>query len=120
MIGTMIALRGAVQIDADTKEAIGEAVEELCAEITRANDLDPTEIISAIFTLTPDLHAAFPALAARNQGWGDVPMICMQEIAVPDALPRVCRVLLHVHRTKPGKHVYLRGARVLRPDLVSP
>lgn len=120
MIGTMIALRGAVQIEVDEKDAILSAVEELCAELTRRNDLEPREIISAIFTLTPDLHAAFPALAARNQGWGDVPMICAQEIAVPGALPRVCRVLLHVNREQPGKHVYLRGARVLRPDLCEP
>jgi chorismate mutase len=118
MIGPMIALRGAVQIDEDTREAIDAAVEELCAELTRANDLDPSEIISAIFTLTPDLHAAFPAQAARAQGWGEVPMICAQEIAVAGMVPRICRVLLHVHRTKPGQHVYLRGARALRPDLV--
>lgn len=109
-----------MQIDEDTKEAIAAAVEELCAELTKANDLDPIEIVSAFFTLTPDLHAAFPAQAARAFGWGDVPMICAQEIAVPGALPRVCRVMLHVHRTKPGKHVYLRGAQALRPDLLKP
>lgn len=114
----MIALRGAVQIDEDTKEALLSGVEEMCAELTRANGLDPSEIVSAIFTLTPDLHAAFPAAAARTQGWGDVPMICAQELAIAGAMPRVCRVILHVNRTTPGKHVYLRGARALRPDLV--
>lgn len=120
MLGVMIALRGAVQVDVDTKEAMLDAVEELCSEITRVNDLKPHEIVSAIFTLTPDLHAAFPAAAARNQGWGDVPMICAQELDVAGALPRVCRVMLHVDRKGPGKHVYLRGARALRPDLVGP
>lgn len=117
MLSAMIAIRGAVEVDADTAEAIGRAVDALCAELTRANALDPGEIVSAFFTLTPDLHAAFPALAARKQGWGDVPMICAQEIDVPGALPRVCRVLLHVRRDAPGTHVYLGGARKLRPDL---
>lgn len=120
----MIAIRGAIQIDEDTAESIGRAVESLCAEITRANTLDPEEIISAIFTLTPDLHAAFPALSARKQGWGDVPMICARELDVPGSLPRVCRVLLHVNRTASrtarGTHVYLGGARALRPDLARP
>lgn len=116
----MIAIRGAIQIDVDTAEAIGRAVESLCAEITRANALAPDEIVSAIFTLTPDLHAAFPALSARKQGWGDVPMICARELDVPGSLPRVCRVLLHVDRVEKGQHVYLGGARALRPDLARP
>jgi chorismate mutase len=113
----MIAIRGAIQIDEDTPEAIGSAVELLCAELTRDNALSADDIVSAIFTLTPDLNAAFPALSARKQGWGDVPMICARELSVPGSLPRVCRVLLHVNRTEKGKHVYLGGARALRPDL---
>jgi len=113
----MNAIRGAIQIDEDTPEAIARAVEKLCAEITRENQLTASEIVSAIFTLTPDLCSAFPALAARRQGWGDVPMICAQEIPVPGALVRVCRVLLHVRRDGPVVHVYLEGARMLRPDL---
>ena len=116
----MNAIRGAIQIDEDTPDAIGRAVEKLCAEISGQNQLAPTEIISAIFTLTPDLSSAFPAASARRQGWGDVPMICAQEIAVPGALPRVCRVLLHVRRDKAVTHVYLEGARALRPDLAKP
>lgn len=116
----MIAIRGAIQIDEDTADAIARAVEALCAEITLANALAPDEIVSAIFTLTPDLNAAFPALSARKQGWGDVPMICAREVSVPGALPRVCRVLLHVERAQKGQHVYLGGARALRPDLARP
>lgn len=116
----MIAIRGATQIDEDTAEAIGRAVEELCAAITTENALGPDEIVSAIFTLTPDLHAAFPALSARKQGWGDVPMICARELDVPGSLPRCCRVLLHVNRVAKGTHVYLGGARALRPDLAKP
>lgn len=116
----MIAIRGAIQVDEDTPDAIGRAVETLCAEITRENTLAPDEIVSAIFTLTDDLRAAFPASAARRQGWGDVPMICARELDVPNALPRVCRVMLHVNRTARGQHVYLGGARVLRPDLAKP
>jgi chorismate mutase len=113
----MIAIRGAIQVDEDTREAITSAAAALCVAITRENQLDPANIISAIFTLTPDLHADFPARAAREQGWGDVPMICAQEIGVPGALPRVCRVLLHVDAPGPPRHVYLGGAAALRPDL---
>ena len=116
----MNAIRGAIQVDEDTPDAIARAVEKLCAEITRENQLAPSEIISAIFTLTPDLSSAFPALSARRQGWGDVPMICAQEVPVPGALARVCRVLLHVRRSSPVVHVYLDGARALRPDLAKP
>jgi len=116
----MNAIRGAIQVDEDTPDAIGRAVEKLCGAITRENGLAPSEIISAIFTLTPDLCSSFPAAAARRQGWGDVPMICAQEIGVPGALARVCRVLLHVRRDGPVAHVYLEGARVLRPDLAKP
>jgi chorismate mutase len=115
----MIAIRGATQIPEDTEAAIARAVEEMCRAITAANALDPGSIVSAIFTLTPDLHAAFPAATARRQGWGDVPMICAQEVDVPGALPRVCRVLLHVRSDRIPRHVYLGGAQALRPDLAS-
>jgi chorismate mutase len=114
----MIAIRGAVQVERDDPESMARAVSELCAAITEQNALAAEEIVSAIFTLTPDLVSAFPAATARKRGWGDVPMICAQEIPVPGALPRVCRVLLHVNRTGSPKHVYLGGAGALRPDLV--
>ena len=109
----MKAVRGAITVGANTSGAIAEATQTLLAEIARRNDLTPAEVISAFFTLTPDLTADFPARAA---GW-DVPMLDTQEIAVPGALSCCLRVLLHVDRDTPVKHAYLRGARELRPDL---
>ena len=97
-----------------------EGVAELCRAISEANHLDPEEIVWAMFTVTHDLDADFPARAARVKGgWPTVPMICSREIPVPGSLPRVVRVLVHVDSGSPrdAKHVYLRGARVLRPDL---
>ena len=113
----IFAIRGAVQVAEDSAAAIAAAVRELVGEIARVNALPADRVVSAFFTLTPDLSAAFPAGAARAEGWADVPMICAQEIAVPGALPRVCRVLVHARGEGPGRHVYLGGARVLRPDL---
>ncbi|GAC1356863.1 MAG: chorismate mutase [Polyangiales bacterium] len=116
----MIAIRGAIQIDRDDAGSIAAGVHALCAALIADNALAPDEVVSAFFTLTPDLRADFPAKSARAQGWGEVPMICAQEIGVPGALPRVCRVLLHVDRargTSTPRHVYLGGARALRPDL---
>jgi chorismate mutase len=113
----MRGIRGATQVAANTVQAIEEAVVELCGEITRRNDLAPQDIVWAIFTVTHDLNADFPARAARVQGWNDVPMICSQEIPVPSSMPRVIRVLLHVDSAGPRNHVYLRGAQALRPDL---
>jgi chorismate mutase len=116
----MRGIRGATQIDANTVEAMEEAVAELCHALTEANGLDPDEIVWAMFTVTHDLDADFPARAARVKGgWADVPMICSREIPVPGSLSRAIRVLVHVDSGDPRdvKHVYLRGARVLRPDL---
>lgn len=101
----------------NTREAIEEAVVELCQELTRRNALDPEEITWAIFTVTHDLDADFPARGARVQGWHQVPMICSQEIPVPGSMPRVIRVLLHSVARGIPHHVYLRGAQALRPDL---
>src|SRR5260221_8202704 len=98
----MIAIRGAVQIERDTKDAIGAGVRELCRTLCTENALTPDEIVSAVFTLTPDLRAEFPAKIARDEGWADVPMICAQELAVPNAMPRICRVMLHVDRDRRG------------------
>ena len=113
----IFAIRGATQIDSDTSDAIAVAVTELCAAIEAANDLRRGDIVSAIFTLTADLRAAFPAASARAFGWNDVPMMCAQEVDVPGAMPRVCRVMVHVRGEARPKHVYLRGAGALRPDL---
>lgn len=116
----MRGVRGATQIDANTVAAMEDGVAELCRELCQANSIRPEDIVWAIFTVTHDLDADFPARAARARaGWTMVPMICSREIPVPGSLARVIRVLLHLDSGKPGeaKHVYLRGARVLRPDL---
>jgi chorismate mutase len=114
------AIRGATAVADDSPERIAGAVAELLAELRRANALDPAEVISAIFTVTPDLVSAFPAEAARTAGWQQVPLLCTTEIPVPDGLPRCLRVLLHVERHWNGsapRHVYLHEASRLRPDL---
>src|SRR5512146_1393082 len=113
----MRGLRGATQISANTVPAIEEAVVELCREIEARNDLAPKDIVWAIFTVTYDIDADFPARAARAAGWTQVPMICSREIPVPGSMPLVIRVLLHVDSDGPRSHVYLRGAQALRPDL---
>jgi chorismate mutase len=113
----MKGIRGAAGVGANTKEAILAATGQLLAEIVRRNRLDSASVVSALFTLTPDLNAAFPAAAARILGWHDVPLMCAQEIPVPDALPSIVRVLLLVERDDPIQHVYLGRARGLRPDL---
>ncbi len=114
------AIRGATQVDEDTPAAIGDATRELLLAIMADNRLTAGALVSATFTTTADLRSAFPAAAARAMGWGDVPMLCVQEMDVLDALPRCIRVLLHAEVPVPRRdvrHMYLRGARVLRPDL---
>lgn len=115
----MRGIRGATQIDENTVPAMEDAVAELCHALCERNRIRPEEIGWAIFTVTHDLDADFPARAARvRNGWHQVPMICSQEIPVPGSLPRTIRVLLHVESMdRPVRHVYLRGARALRPDL---
>src|SRR5512142_3078343 len=113
----MRGIRGATQVSENTVAAIEGAVVELCQEIARRNQLNPADIVWAIFTVTHDLNADFPARAARLGGWNAVPMICSQEIPVPGSMPRVIRVLIHVDSDGPRNHVYLRGAEALRPDL---
>ena len=113
------AIRGATTVDADEPGEIRTATADLLQQLVRQNDLTPSDIISAIFTLTPDLRSAFPAHAARELGWHDVPLLCTMEIPVPGALGHCIRVLLHVETTRDRaaiRHVYLRGARTLRPD----
>ncbi|HXF69824.1 MAG TPA: prephenate dehydratase [Thermoflexus sp.] len=115
----LYGLRGAVTAEANTPEAIASATRQLLEAILQANRLAPEEIVAAWFTTTPDLTAAFPAAAAREMGWTHVPMLCAQEIPVPDALPRCIRVLLLVQPQRPFRPVpvYLGEARQLRPDL---
>ncbi len=116
------AVRGAIQIDRDDPAVIAEATAELLAEVLGRNELDAAEIISVVFTMTPDLASGFPAAAARAAGLTDVPLLCATEIGVPGALPRVIRLLAHVQSDRPRaaiRHVYLRGAARLRPDLAA-
>ncbi len=112
-------IRGATTAAENTAEDILEATQELVTALIRLNGITTEDIASAIFTTTPDLTATFPALGARHFGWTEVPMICSHEMAVPGALTRAVRVLVHVNTTKSAsemRHVYLKGARQLRPE----
>jgi monofunctional chorismate mutase len=118
--GGIAAVRGAISVDDNTATAIARATGDLLLTLLDANGLTPDDVVSAIFTLTPDLDATFPANAARQLGWHRVPMLCAMELAVPGALPRCLRVLLHVRPALPDwapSHIYLGEARVLRRDL---
>ena len=116
-------IRGATTVMADEPELILEATEELLREMLRANDLTEFEPIAAIFfTTTPDLSSTFPAEAARRLGMSMVPLLCNQEIPVPNRLGLAVRVMMQVNMQKSQaevKHIYLREAKRLRPDLVS-
>lgn len=116
-------IRGATSAQADTRDAILEVTRELVGEILRVNQIvDFDEIVSILFTTTPDLTAVFPAEAAREMGMNLVPLLCASEIAVPGRLPCCVRVLIHLNTEKPARdmvHVYLREARSLRPDMQS-
>lgn len=114
------AVRGAIQVDANDRDEILQAVTELVGEMLRRNEISIDDLISIIFTATPDLTAEFPAYAARLMGMTDVPLLCSTEIAVPDAMPRVLRLLAHVETDRTRSqiaHPYLRGAAALRRDL---
>lgn len=114
-------IRGATLLAADDADEMGEAVGELLREMMRRNDLDGDALVSIVFTSTPDLHCAFPAAAARSLGLTDVPLLCAQEIDVTGAVPRAVRILMHAETARARaevEHVYMRGAEVLRQDLV--
>jgi chorismate mutase len=114
------AIRGAIQVDADERDAILEGTAELVAEVMSRNDLTTDDVISVLFTVTPDLRAEFPALAARKTGFHAVPLMCATEIPVPGAMPRVVRLMAHVDSDRSRsqiQHVYLRGAAALRLDI---
>lgn len=114
------AVRGAVQLEQDAAECMHRQVSELLTAILERNELAVDDLISVMFTATPDLHCDFPAVGARKLGITDVPLICAQELDVPGALPRVVRVLAHVE-TELGRadiaHVYLGAAAALRKDI---
>jgi chorismate mutase len=114
------AIRGAVQLDSDEREHMLASVSELIAAILARNSLNVDELISIVFTATPDLHSEFPAVGARDIGITDVPLLCAQEIDVAGAMPRVIRILAHAETDLAKSeiaHVYLRGAVALRKDI---
>ncbi len=116
-------IRGATTVAEDSAEAILEATGELVKELVAANGLQPEDVASALFTVTPDLSAEFPAAAARRMGWTMVPLLNFTEIGVPGRLQRCIRILVHVNTTRTQNemvHVYLREAVSLRPDLANP
>lgn len=115
------AIRGAITVNNNSAQEILDATERMLKKIIADNDLKSEDMISMLFSLTPDLDAVFPARAARNMGIVDVPLMCMSEIPIDGALEKCVRVLMHVNTDKTlaeVKHVYLEGAVVLRPDLV--
>jgi len=112
-------IRGATCAESNTAEAILNATRELLERIIAANDVHTGDVAAVIFTASPDLDAAYPAQAAREMGWTQVPMLCVQEMAVAGSLPRCIRVLILWNTDRPAeriRHVYLREARQLRPD----
>lgn len=114
------AVRGAIQVDADEREQILDATTALLTAVLERNNLAPDDLISVVFTATPDLRSEFPAYAARQMGITDVPLLCAAEIDVPGAMPHVLRLLAHVETgltRHEMRHVYLRGAAKLRSDL---
>jgi chorismate mutase len=115
----LFALRGATSVDANEAQAILDATGTLLREIMARNELTPEDVVSCIFTLTDDLNAEFPAVAARRIGFDRVPLLCAREVPVPGSLPKVIRILMHYHAAEDhtARHVYLGEARKLRTDL---
>jgi chorismate mutase len=113
-------LRGASTCEENTPEEINEVTQELLLEMLERNGVNHDDVISVLFTTSPDLTAAFPATAARGVGFGDVPLLCASEINVPGAMPLTVRVLMHAYTERARdelRHVYLRKAPSLRDDL---
>lgn len=118
---TVRGIRGATTVDVNNKESILERTRELLLILQKTNDFSTSDIVSVFFSMTSDLNAAFPAAAARQMGWNNVPLFDMQEIKVPKSLPQCIRILIQINCQKSQleiKHCYLRGAKSLREDLV--
>ena len=117
-------IRGATTVEANTRDAVLAATQELLAEMIRRNDLHTEDVASAVFTTSRDIDAEFPAVAARDGfGWTDAALLCGHDMDVPGALSACLRILIHCNSPKPQsdiQHVYLRGATVLRPDMADP
>ena len=114
-------IRGATTVENNSREEILEATRELLSAIVEANAIEHDHVASIIFTTTVDLNAEFPAVAAREDGWTDVALQCMHDMNVAGSLSRCVRILMHVNTERSNaelQHIYLRGARRLRADLV--
>ena len=114
------AIRGAIQLDVDERSHLLKSTAELVTKVLHENELETADLISIWFSATPDVTSEFPALAARELGLGDVPLMCAVEMDVDGAMPRVIRLMMHVDTKRPRseiKHIYLRGAQGLRSDL---
>ena len=114
------AVRGATQLEDDSRDHMLERVAEMVTDVMEANGLDVDDFISVIFTATSDLVSEFPAYAARRLGFGDVPLICARELEIDGSMPRVVRMMAHIETDLPRAdvtHVYLHGAAALRKDL---
>lgn len=118
----MRGVRGATTVEANTSEAITAATLELLVKMIEENQIVAEDVASVVITVTPDINASFPARVVREySGWEWVPVMCAMEMPVPGSLPFCIRILMHINTDKSQKeihHVYLRGAAVLRPDLV--
>ena len=117
---TVRAVRGATQLESDTRDHMLDRVAEMVREVMTSNDLGLDDFISIIFTATSDLHSEFPAYAARQLGFSDVPLICARELEIEGSMPRVVRMMAHVESELSRQditHVYLHGAAALRRDL---
>lgn len=114
------AVRGAIQLDVDEREHVLSSTRELVTRVLQTNGLTTEDVISIMFTATGDVHSEFPAVAARELGMGDVPLMCTKELDIEGAMPRVIRLMAHVSTPLARSeitHVYLRGAASLRRDL---
>lgn len=114
------AVRGAITVERDDAQLVVVATQELIEAILERNEIDRQDVVSVIFTSTPDLTSEFPAAAARGLGLDEVPLLCATEIAVPGSVERCVRVLMHAYTDRDRgrlRHVYLGGARALRSDL---
>jgi chorismate mutase len=117
---TCRGVRGATTVEHNEREEILVATRQLLGLMIRINGIEARDVASALFTTTPDINAEFPALAARQLGWLDVPLLCGHEMTVPGSLPLCIRVMIHWNTSKTQQeveHVYVREAKRLRPDL---
>ncbi len=119
MIIILKGIRGATTVEQNTKEEILDKTKELLLQLIAKNNIEKEKVASVFFTATADVNADFPAVAARSIGWVEVPLICAKEIDVPNSLKSCIRILIH-YNVEPNteiKHIYLRGAKALRPDI---